>query len=130
MTAMLALAEQGIGCAPAIWREHALRPHQDNGQRLSRVQCKSGRLLNGCVTFRPCNTYAHHPNPKASRRSYVGQIDDFAVFCPETRAVYLVPIDDVPSEASAALRIDPVRNGQVRKMRFAAAYEIAKIVIY
>ena len=130
MMVMLALVEQGLDIYLPFGENTRCDLITDNGRRLSRVQCKTGRLINGCVIFRPCSTYAHHPNPKISRRAYAGEIDEFAVFCPETRAVYLVPIDDVATEASAALRIEPVRNGQVKRVRFAAPYEIARIDIY
>jgi hypothetical protein len=101
----------------------------DNGSCLRRVQCKTGRLRRGAVTFATCSTYAHHPNPKVRRRDYKDEIDDFAVFCPELGAVYLVPIDDVSARTSALLRIDPPRNGQLINVRFAAPYEIARIEV-
>ena len=59
-----------------------------------------------------------------------GEIDDFAVFCPELRAVYLIPIEDVPTRSLAALRVDPPRNGQTKKIRLAAVYEFARIDVY
>jgi len=33
----------------------------DYGSRLSRVQCKTGRLREGCVVFATVSTYGHHP---------------------------------------------------------------------
>jgi hypothetical protein len=96
----------------------------DDGLRLLRVQCKTGRLRKGAVRFATCSSYAHHPNPKITRRDYLGQIDAFAVFCPDTSAVYLIPIEAVPLRKEAALRVDPPRNNQRRKIRFASEYEI------
>jgi hypothetical protein len=55
----------------------------DNGSRLSRVQCKTGRLRDGAVRFATCSNYGHHSSPQAGRRDYAGQIDEFAVYCPE-----------------------------------------------
>jgi hypothetical protein len=97
---------------------------------IRRVQCKTGRLRNGAVRFATCSTYAHHPNPKIRRRTYDGEIDDFAVFCPELGAVYLIPIEDVPTQSEATLRVDPPRNGQHKHVRLAAQYEIARIDVY
>jgi hypothetical protein len=99
----------------------------DDGETLSRVQCKTGRLRNGVVSFRPCSTYAHHPNPKITRRSYIGEIDEFGVYCPETRGIYLIPIGDVAATTEASLRVDPVRNGQSKHVRWAARYAIGFI---
>jgi hypothetical protein len=52
----------------------------DYGGRLSRVQCKTGRLRNGVVSFATCSSYAHHPNPKIINRDYEGEVDEFAAF--------------------------------------------------
>jgi hypothetical protein len=101
----------------------------DDGARLSRVQCKTGRLRQGVVRFRTSSTYAHHPNPRYVTRDYLGQIDYFAVYCPETAGVYLVPIDDVPLRHNGTLRIEPARNGQRQGIRHAAPYEIATVKI-
>jgi hypothetical protein len=77
-----------------------------------------------------CSSYAHHPNPKVLRRAYDGEVDDFAVFCPELGAVYLIPIEDLKPKRQATLRVDPPRNGQRDGIRFAAQYEIARVDVY
>jgi hypothetical protein len=102
----------------------------DDGVRLRKVQCKTGRLRSGAVLFATCSSYAHHPNPKIPRRDYQGQVDDFAVFCPSLGAVYLVPIDDLEATTHATLRVDPPRNSQRKRIIFAAAYEVARIDVY
>ncbi len=94
--------------------------------RLSRLQCKTGRLRNGVILFSTCSTYGHHPNPKILKRDYAGEIDEFAVFCPELGSVYRVPIDDVATTTHGSLRIEPTRNGQSKGVRLAAAYEVAR----
>jgi hypothetical protein len=99
----------------------------DDGRRLLRVQCKTGRLRKGAVVFATCSTYGHHPNPKVVRRDYLGQIDAFAVYCPETESVYLVPIEDLQIRRQGTLRVDLPRNNQYRRVRFAQDYEIAKV---
>jgi hypothetical protein len=96
----------------------------DDGVRLARVQCKTGRLRNGVIIFHTASTYGHHPNPKILKRNYLGEIDFFAVYCPETKGVYLIPIADMPNRSMAYLRIDPPLNGQRKNVRFAANYEL------
>jgi hypothetical protein len=98
----------------------------DDGERLARVQCKTGRLRAGGIRFAVCSCYGHHQNPKTARRDYHGQIDYFGVYCPETQAVYLVPIGDVQTRVTAILRVTPSRNNQQRGVRLAAQYEIAR----
>ena len=94
---------------------------------LSRVQCKTGRLRTGAVRFSTCSFYGHHANPPSVSRDYHGEIDFFAVYCPETTGVYLVPIDDLPVRRQGALRVDPPRNGQRQGIRFARDYEIGRV---
>jgi hypothetical protein len=74
-----------------------------------------------------CSCYGHHRNPQTSRRNYEGEVDYFAVYCPETTGVYMVPIDDVPLKATAYLRVEPPRNNQSKRIRYAADYQIARV---
>jgi hypothetical protein len=101
----------------------------DDGATLARVQCKTGRLRDGAVRFAVCSTYGHHMRPGDSRRHYHGQVDYFAIFCPETAGVYLVPISDLPVRVQGALRVDAPRNGQRRRIRLAADYEIGRVAL-
>lgn len=99
----------------------------DDGHSLRRIQCKTGRLRSGVVRFKTCSTYGHHRNPVAGQRSFHGEIDAFAVYCPETSGIYLVPISDLSVEARASLRVEAPRNSQKKFIRFAAHYEVARI---
>jgi hypothetical protein len=99
----------------------------DCQERLIRVQCKTGRLREGAIRFAVCSSYGHQRNPQTHRRNYHGQIDFFAVYCPETAGVYMIPIDDLPSASCAHLRVEAPRNNQRRRIRFAADYEIARV---
>jgi hypothetical protein len=101
----------------------------DEGHKLSRVQCKTGRLLAGAVRFRACSSYAHHLNPKVIKRDYLGEIDHFGVYCVETQDVYLVPIESAQVRRECSLRVDPSRNGQKLGIRQAADYLIARVSI-
>jgi hypothetical protein len=101
----------------------------DDGERLARVQCKTGRLRQGAVRFATCSSYRHHGQPLNTERDYRGQVEFFAVHCPETNGVYLIPIEDLAVHRRAALRVDPPRNRQERHIRPAATYEIAQVSI-
>jgi len=76
----------------------------DEGVDLARVQCKTGRLRNGAVWFSTCSSYAHHRSPDARTRTYIGEVDYFAVHSPETGGVYLIPIQDVQTRRSFGYR--------------------------
>jgi hypothetical protein len=127
---MLALMEDGFEVYLPFGENTRCDLISYDGHRLSRVQCKTGRLRNGGVLFAPCSTYGHHPNPKIRTRTYLGEIDEFGVFCPETRAVYMIPIADVAAATRATLRVSPCRNAQRKRVRYAAEYELLKIDVY
>jgi hypothetical protein len=98
-------------------------------ENLVRVQCKTGRLRNGTIRFAVCSTYGHHPNPKIKYRGYEGEVDAFAVYCPETSTVYLIPIEDASNSQRCWLRVDPPQNNQRQRIRWARDYEIGTVAI-
>ena len=57
------------------------------------------------------------------RRPYRGEIDCFAVYCPENRGVYVVPCAD-STPGHVTLRITPPVNSQCKRVRWAADYEL------
>ena len=101
----------------------------DDGERLQRVQCKTGRLRKGCVVFKVCSAYAHHPHPAVPKRDYRGEVDCFAVYCRETGGVYLVPIEDLDIGWAASLRVEAAKNNQRRGIRNAARYEVGAVAL-
>jgi PD-(D/E)XK endonuclease len=101
----------------------------ENDGVLRRVQCKTGRLKNGCVMFRTASSYYHHPHPNMPAKHYRGQIEDFAVYCVETGVVYMVPIDDLSADWHASLRIDATKNNQAERVIWARDYEIGTVAI-
>lgn len=85
----------------------------------SRVQVKTGRLRKGVVLFNCYSSHTHRGG--AACRRYTNEIDYFGVYCPELDATYLVPITDVPVQ-QGMLRVEPAKNGQWRKLRWASRY--------
>ena len=127
---MLALRAEGYALLVPFGENTRYDLAIDNGACLRRVQCKTGRLRNGAVLFATCSCYAHHGSTAEPRRDYRGQIDDFAVFCPDMGTVYLIPIDDLDVRTLGSLRVDPPANNQFKKIRLASTYEIARIDVY
>jgi hypothetical protein len=127
LAVMLALHEAGFALSVPFGENTRYDLVIDDGGRLLRVQCKTGRLRDGAILFALCSCYGHHRNPGNARRSYDGEIDLFAVYCRETERVYLVPIDALGAKVQGTLRVDPPRNSQKRHVRFAADYELAVV---
>jgi hypothetical protein len=82
-----------------------------------RVQCKTAWPSRGCLIFNAYATDHGH-----GQGSYVGRADIFGVYFPVIRSVYLVPVAEVRDKAR--LRLEPTRNNQRERVRFAAQYEI------
>jgi hypothetical protein len=90
----------------------------DLGRLFLRVQCKRAWPARGCVVFN-CRSTDHGRGPQ----SYRGLADIFGVYFPPRDSVFLVPIDGV-AEFEGRLRLDPARNNQKRKIRFASEFAI------
>jgi hypothetical protein len=76
----------------------------DRNGTFVRVQCKTGRLVDGIIKF-----YSSSNAGGYSKRSYYGEVEMFAVYCPENDRVYLVPIEDAASVVTT-LRVDPPKD--------------------
>ena len=98
----------------------------DDGGSLLRVQCKTGRLRRGAISFPTCSSTYHHPKNKGvadCHQGYVGQADLFGIYCSETGSVYLVPVGEV-GRREGSLRVAPAKNNQVKKVRWAREFEL------
>jgi PD-(D/E)XK endonuclease len=103
----------------------------DDGTTLAKVQCKTGRLRAGAVRWNVCSNYFHHPNPRFRSRDYHGQVDYFGIYCRETSAVYLVPMEHLGLvRATASLRVQAAKNGQQKLIRHARQYEIGRVQMH
>lgn len=93
----------------------------DCGGRLLKAQCKTGRLRDGVVQF---SSQSVQSNTRRTRtRSYAGEVDLFIVYCPDNESVYVIPAEEVPN-CGMYLRVDPPRNRQNKRVRWAKEYEL------
>jgi hypothetical protein len=95
----------------------------DDGGRFCRVQCKMGRLSNGAIHFHPCSVDSRSQKGTCIRKGYAGEVEFFGVYCPEVRKCYLVPVEHAPL-TGCYLRLDPPKNGQKTRIRWATNYEM------
>jgi hypothetical protein len=96
----------------------------DDGVTLRRVQCKTGRLKNGCVAF---NAYSVAGNSGGKPQNYRGLADLFAVYCPDNGQVYLVPVESV-GISKINLRVEPTRNSQGKRVNWASQYQLMTVL--
>jgi hypothetical protein len=88
---------------------------------LSRVQVKTGRLRKGVVIFNCYSSHTHRNGPAC--RPYTGEIEYFAVYCPDTDETYMIG-SDIKSVTIGSLRVCAPKNGQIKKLRWAADYRL------
>lgn len=92
----------------------------DDGESLRRVQVKTGRLQHGNVVFPTRSTNGF----TGQQRGYLGQADDFVVYCPETNEIYRVPVADCGDMRRCYLRVEERRPllGRGVGVRWAHSY--------
>ncbi len=90
-----------------------------------RVQCKNGRLVNGAVNFYPCSVDSRSVPGRCIRRKYAGQVEFFGVYCSDNGKCYMVPVAEAMGFC-CTLRIDPPRNGQKMRIRWAKEFELSR----
>jgi hypothetical protein len=66
----------------------------DNDGEFIRVQCKTGRLRKGAISFPTCSVRSN--TQQVLRRGYEGEVELFAVYCPDMDKVYVVPAQGTP----------------------------------
>jgi hypothetical protein len=124
MMVIVALATRGYLVSTPFGENHRYDLIADDGERLLRIQVKTGRLMDGFIKFASSSMHYHRRSGKSACRPYFGQIEYLAVFCPQTGKVYLVPESELVA-SQGHLRIAPTRNRQARNIRWAAEYELA-----
>ena len=92
----------------------------DKGGTFLRVQCTTGYFVNGTIGFPVSSSQAHRGH---GRQGYKGQADLFAVYYPLLNKVYVIPVDAC-GRGHCRLRIEPPKNNQKKRVRYAKDYEV------
>lgn len=85
------------------------------------MQIKTARVTNGQIRWATCSN-----SPYRSRQENSYQDDGdiwFAVWSPVLRRLWMVPAREC-GRKEAVLRLEPARNNQIKKVRFASEYEV------
>ena len=90
---------------------------EKNG-KLERIQCKTSRIINGCIEFNTSSS-THH-----KRRDYKNQIDAFITYNHELNTIYYIPIKEA-TRTSMRLRLKhPKLFGNMKTINWASKYQI------
>lgn len=117
---LLALTEAGYRVSKPFGENCRYDLVADDGERLLRIQVKTGRLRGGVIAF---NCYSSHAHRGGKMRPYFGQIEFLAVYCPQLKKVYLLPEEELTASV-AHLRVSPTRNNMEKTIRWAHRFEL------
>lgn len=100
---------------------------EDDEGKFWKIQCKTAWLSRDKATLK-FNGYSllmkgQKGRTESKRMNYANDVDYFAVYSPDTRKVYLLPISDVGNTENS-LRLVPTGNKQEKKVKYAANYEL------
>ncbi|MBA3321569.1 MAG: hypothetical protein H0T45_09045 [Pyrinomonadaceae bacterium] len=95
----------------------------DDGRRVQRVQCKTGRVRHGSLHFNACSFSGN----AGTRRDYKDSAEVFAVLNVETGDVYVIPVKEV-GHTVACLRLHPTLSGQNKGIRWAKNYLLTSCI--
>lgn len=91
----------------------------DTGTGLYRIQVKTGWLRKGCILYKT-KRRVREAHPYATRRYTESEVDYFAICYPLTESLYVVPFK--VCSGTGCLRLDSVRNGQQKLIRWASDF--------
>jgi len=119
---MAAMLSMGLDILIPFGHNHRYDLVVESNRGFIRIQCKTGRkTTTGSIIF---NTSSVGTGTK-ERKNYKEDIDYFAVYCPQTSGVYMVPVISVP-DTVGTLRTNSPKSNRPRKLLYAQDYEIGK----
>ncbi len=90
----------------------------DTGTRIVKIQVKTATFGKGCIQCRTRRRNASYD--RTMRRYEKGEVDYFAIYCPQLNEIYGMPFE--ATKGSASLRIEPTMNKQEKFIRWAKDY--------
>jgi len=95
--------------------------------KLLRVQCKLAQHLAGVLCVH-VSTSRYTPRGYVRTSYTADEIDAVGAYSPELRRCFLIPVDEVSGRRALSLRLDPTRNNQSDRIRWARDYEFDAMI--
>ena len=93
----------------------------DNGSSIFKIQVKTAWISNVVLKYK---CLRRQPKTETRRIYKAGEVDYLAIFCPSNNSLYGVSIENHPT--GGWLRLEPVKNGQSKHIRWASDYRWEK----
>jgi PD-(D/E)XK endonuclease len=94
---------------------------------LLRVQCKVAKRLAGVLSVGLC-TNRYTPSGYVSTTYTADEIDAVGAYSPELDRCFLIPVEEVAGRRAIHLRLDPTRNNQAERIKWARDYELPAMI--
>lgn len=94
---------------------------------LLRVQCKLARRVAGVLSVN-LKTNRCTPGGYVSTSYTSGEVDAIGAYSPELDRCFLIPIAEVAGRRAIHLRLDPAKNNQLERVRWADHYALDVMV--
>jgi hypothetical protein len=111
------LIKKGFAVSIPFGSRHRYDLILDDGVQLLRVQCKTARIVNGCISFAVCSVNGF----TSKKTAYHDCADIFLVYSPDKDQVYRVPVSET-GKTEMRLRIDPAKGGSKSNVKWAKDY--------
>jgi hypothetical protein len=95
--------------------------------RLLRVQCKLARRLAGVLSVHP-STCRLTPRGYVRTTYAANEIDAVGVYSPHLHRCFLIPIDEISGRREVHLRLDPTKNNQSDRIKWARDYDFPVVI--
>ena len=89
----------------------------DTGSIILKIQVKTGWLSQGVLKYK---CLRRQPKSETRRPYSEDEVDYLAIYCPANEMLYGIPIKNHPT--LGWLRIEPVKNGQAKLIRWASDF--------
>jgi hypothetical protein len=95
--------------------------------RLLRVQCKLARRLPGVLSVH-ASTCRLTPGGYVRTSYTANEIDAVGVYSPHLHRCFLIPIDEISGRREVHLRLDPTKNNQADRIKWARDYQFPVVI--
>lgn len=93
-----------------------------------KIQCKTAWLTNegDTIDFNTASILqaGQKGRKKTIKKNYKNDVHYFAVYSPDTRKVYLIPIEDIPNHVMRLRLTEATKNSQTKRIKYAKDYEL------
>lgn len=120
------LVERGVRVSLPFQEDSPYDLVAEFDRKLYRLQVKYAGLQKGRMEVRTAAPTRKTLSKNWSRQDYVGEVDLFAVYCPDA-GCYLIPIEDA-TKTVTFLRVTRTKNNQQQDVRWAVDYELGSVV--